>query len=104
MKERTDSYVGTFLNTKEGVEDYKRHISRLREFIKGGRFKRMYRGNKRKVTREFINYKGKLVKFRSGCSVKQGATHFDVYLYDNRDKNGKSISPTFNLRNLVFKY
>lgn len=71
MKTRTETYLGTFLTNEDGYESYKRLIKNLRQYVKGGRFVKMYRGNKR----------NHIYQIKSGCSPKKGATHFDVYLH-----------------------
>lgn len=79
MKERSISYLGTFVNSPEGTSSYKLMIKHIRQVVKGGRFLKMFRGNSRHV--KYVDSKtGKVWKWYSGCSVKKGATHFDCYL------------------------
>lgn len=96
-KQRTQSYIGTFVNTPEGISSYKLTIRHIRQVVTGGRFVKMFRGNSRTVQRRFVNYRGDLITVRSASSRKEGATHFDVYLLT---KN--RVSPMFY--NYTLKY
>ncbi len=78
MKPRTSSYLGTFVNSPEGLSSYKLMVKNVRNTVTGGRFVKMFRGNSRKCDK--ISFQGKTWSTRSGCSRKEGATHFDVYL------------------------
>ena len=80
MKEpRSTSYIGTFVNSPEGLSSYKLAIYHIRQVVTGGRFMKMFRGNPRPF-REYTSRDGKKVKLYSGSSRKEGSTHFDVYL------------------------
>ena len=67
---RTNTYLGTFTNSEEGISSYKLMVKTIRQTVKGGKFVKMFRGGKRRKT-----YYGS-----AGCSVKEGSTHFDCYL------------------------
>jgi hypothetical protein len=70
MKQRTYSYLGSFVNNAEGISSYKLMVKHIRQVIKGGTFQKRHRGGKRSQAwgRDFI---------------KEESTHFDVYLHGN---------------------
>lgn len=79
MKQRTSTYLGTFVNNVEGISSYKLMIKQIRQTVKGGRFVKMFRGNKRN-RQMWVGGDGKIHHTNPGCSPKDGSTHFDVYL------------------------
>lgn len=69
MKNRTDSYQGTFENTVDGQTEYKKLMTDIRNYTPKGRFVKMYRDGKRNG--------GSFRK--SGSTIREGSTRFDVY-------------------------
>jgi hypothetical protein len=64
MKQRTPTYLGSFVNSPEGISSYKLMVKTVRQTVVGGRFVKMFRGNpKPRLTNR-----------------RDGSTHFDVYL------------------------
>lgn len=76
---RTKTYLGTFVNSPEGISSYKLMIKNVRNTVIGGRFHKMFRGNSRGFT-QWTDRDGKTHRSYKGSSKKLGATHFDVYL------------------------
>lgn len=96
MKQRSSSYIGTFVNNAEGLSSYKLTIRHIRQVVTGGRFIKMFRGNKRSFRLRKNYLTGNPYKWFSGCSVKEGATHFDVYLVGSfNPKTGRHENPKF---------
>lgn len=86
MKQRSNSYLRTFPNTVEGNLEYKQMVLNIRKVITGGRFLKMFRGNKRRMCQYG----------RCGSSPKEGATHFDCYLFPRNDVNPKLFNLVIN--------
>lgn len=92
---RPNSYLGTFVNTPEGISSYKLMVKHIREVVTGGRFVKMFRGSPRSFTiheyqgswQILKNIKSDTFKVYSGTSLKEKSTHFDVYLLDRGWKN-----------------
>ncbi len=86
MKNRTHRYLGTFVNNDEGNSSYKLMVKNVRNTVTGGRFVKMFRGNKRDKTQYGS----------AGCARKEGSTHFDVYLLTKWSYNGfRQSEPKF---------
>lgn len=95
MKQRTKSYLGTFVNSPEGLSSYRLMINHIRQVVTGGRFVKMFRGNSR-TDWECNSFTGYIYQYRNGCSRKAGATHFDVYLLPRFNSNtGAYQAPRF---------
>ena len=77
MKIRSKRYLGTFTNDAYGVSSYKLMVNHIRQVVRGGRFVKMFRGN----SRPDRGY------YHAGCSLKENATHFDVYLLGRDNTN-----------------
>jgi hypothetical protein len=74
------SYVGTFDNTSQGLYEYKRIASRLREKVKGGDFVKRFRAG---------------IRCSQGMTQAKGAKKFDLYFYSGRPfskENDKRIN------------
>lgn len=61
---RTPAYLGSFVNSPEGISSYKLMVKTVRQTVNGGRFVKMFRGNPNPRP----------------TNRKDGSTHFDVYL------------------------
>ncbi len=79
MKQRTKSYLGTFVNSPEGLSSYRLMIKHIRQVVTGGRFVKMFRGNPQyDLGTDWST--GKPCKLYQATQKNQGSTHFDVYL------------------------
>jgi hypothetical protein len=79
---RTKSYIGTFQNTPEGIEEYKDVVNSICLSINQNiKFVKMFRGGKRNKHVIFEIGKKKVFSSSGGC-LKNGSTHFDAYRRD----------------------
>jgi hypothetical protein len=76
MKQRTTTYLGTFVNNAEGLSSYKLMVKNVRNTVTGGRFVKMFRNNP-------SNPK----KWPCGTLRRDGSSHFDVYLLTRVETN-----------------
>jgi hypothetical protein len=86
MKQRTNTYLGTFVNSPEGISSYKLMVKNVRNTVTGGRFVKMFRGNSRRF-HEWTDRNGKTHRTYNGTAKKEGSTHFDVYLLSRVETN-----------------
>lgn len=61
---RTKTYLGTFVNSPEGISSYRLMVKAVRNTVTGGRFVKMFRGNPKPRP----------------TNRRDGSTYFDVYL------------------------
>jgi len=94
MKTRSKNYLGTFVNSPEGILSYKLMVKTIRQTVTGGRFMKMFRGSPRPY-RQYGGSNGvKPFRIYQGSTPKKGATHFDCYLIQTW-KDGKFHGPKF---------
>lgn len=84
-KDRTDAYVGTFVEKSEGVKKY---LESLKDLIKAGRGPKQYaQYQKQNFSFRWVargpresreNFFGE--KERNAYTLKKDATHYDVYI------------------------
>lgn len=94
MKQRTNTYLGSFVNNDGGNSSYRLMIKHIRQVVNGGRFVKMYRGNSRPFWIWPSQVKPEGFKCYSGSSRKEGASHFDVYFL----RRGNSEPSFYNFK------
>lgn len=91
---RPNTYLGTFVNSEEGISSYKMMVKTIRQTVNGGRFVKMFRGS----PRPYRVYNGMCVSFKhyQGSSRKEGSTHFDVYFLHRVNRGSVSYPKFYN--------